>query len=73
MNLSTEKKQTHGLGEQTCDCRGRERDSGMDRHLGGFWMQNVIFGMHGKYSPSIQHRELCEIRSLCCTTEHETL
>ena len=24
MNLSTEKKQTHGHGEQTCDCqRGR--------------------------------------------------
>ena len=22
MNLSTEKKQTHGLGEQTCGCRG---------------------------------------------------
>ena len=22
MNLSTEKKQTHGHGEQTCDCKG---------------------------------------------------
>ena len=22
MNLSTEKKQTHGLGEQTCGCPG---------------------------------------------------
>ena len=22
MNLSTEKKQTHGLGEQTCGCQG---------------------------------------------------
>ena len=22
MNLSTEKKQTHGHGEQTCDCQG---------------------------------------------------
>ena len=24
MNLSTEKKQTHGLGEQTCGCQGGE-------------------------------------------------
>ena len=28
MNLSTEKKQTHGHGEQTCVCRGG--GSGMD-------------------------------------------
>ena len=28
MNLPTEKKQTHGLGEQTCGCQGE--GSGMD-------------------------------------------
>ena len=28
MNLSTEKKQTHGYGEQTCGCQGG--GSGMD-------------------------------------------
>ena len=30
MNLSTEKKQTHGLGEQTCGFQGRRGGSGMD-------------------------------------------
>ena len=29
MNLSTEKKQTHGLGEQTCGCQGGEGGSGI--------------------------------------------
>ena len=32
MNLSTEKKQTHGLGEQTCGCPGG--GSGMDWEFG---------------------------------------
>ena len=35
MNLSTEKKQTHGLGEQTCGCQGggsgMEWESGVNR------------------------------------------
>ena len=30
MNLSTEKKQTHGHGEQTCGCQGGGGRSGMD-------------------------------------------
>ena len=30
MNLSTEKKQTHGHGEQTCGCQGGEGGSGID-------------------------------------------
>ena len=30
MNLPTEKKQTHGLGEQTCGCQGGGGGSGMD-------------------------------------------
>ena len=29
-NLSTEKKQTHGHGEQTCGCQGGGGGSGMD-------------------------------------------
>ena len=29
-NLSTEKKQTHGHGEQTCVCQGGGGESGMD-------------------------------------------
>ena len=32
MNLSAEKKQSHGLGEQTCGCQGE--GSGMDWELG---------------------------------------
>ena len=32
MNLSTEKKQTHGLGEQTFDCQGG--GSGVDWEFG---------------------------------------
>ena len=51
MNLSTEKKQTHGHGEQTCVCQGKGRvGSGMDwefgvsrcklLHLG--WISNEI-------------------------------
>ena len=34
MNLSTEKKQTHGHGEQTCGCQGEEGGSGMDWGFG---------------------------------------
>ena len=30
MNLSTEKKQTHVLGEQSCGCQGGRGGSGMD-------------------------------------------
>ena len=34
MNLSTEKKQTHEPGEQTCGCQGVERGSGRDWEFG---------------------------------------
>ena len=34
MNLSTEKKQTHGHGEQTCGCQGGGKGSGMDWDFG---------------------------------------
>ena len=34
MNQSTEKKQTHGHGEQTCGCQGVGRGSGMDWEFG---------------------------------------
>ena len=33
-NVSTEKKQTHGLGEQTCGCQGGGGGSGMDWESG---------------------------------------
>ena len=34
MNLSTEKKQTHGLREQTYGCQGGGEGSGMDWEFG---------------------------------------
>ena len=34
MNLSTEKKQTHGHGEQTCVCQGGGEGSGRTGSLG---------------------------------------
>ena len=34
MNLSTEKKQIHGLGEQTYGCQGEEGGSRMDWEFG---------------------------------------
>ena len=33
MNLSTEKKQAHGLGEQTCGCQGEREGVGWTGHL----------------------------------------
>ena len=37
--------------------------------LGVFWMQTAIFGMDGEWDPTAQHREMCVIGSLFCTTE----
>ena len=34
MNFSTEQKQTHGLGEQTCGCQGGGGGSEMDCEFG---------------------------------------
>ena len=49
-SLSSEKKQTHGLGEQTCGCQGGGRGSGTDLDFGVSiydllhleWMSNEI-------------------------------
>ena len=34
INLSTEKKKTHGLGEQACGCQGGGGGNGMDWESG---------------------------------------
>ena len=48
--------------------------SGMDEHFGGLGMQTVIFGMDGQWDPTVQHREMYVIGSLCRTKElDETL
>ena len=39
--------------------------------VSGFWMQTVILGMDGQWGSIVQHREMCLIGSLCCTTEIE--
>ena len=39
--------------------------------LGGFWMQNVIFGMDGQWDPTVQHKEIYLIGLLCCKTEFD--
>ena len=41
----------------------------------GFWgMPTLISGMERQWDPTVQHREMCVIGSLCCTTElDETL
>ena len=58
MNLSTEKKQTHGHREQTCGCQGRGMDGefGVSRcqlfHLE--WTSNeVLLYSPGNYSQSL--------------------
>ena len=37
--------------------------------FGVFLMQTVIFGEDGQWGPTVQHREMCVIGSLCCTME----
>ena len=36
----------------------------------GIWgRQTVVSGVDGQWDPTEQHREMCVITSLCCTTE----
>ena len=44
MNLSAEKKQTHGHGEQTCGCQGGGGGSRMDWEF-VLQMQTIGFGV----------------------------
>ena len=37
--------------------------------LGVLGMQTIISGVDGQWDPTVQHREMCVIGSLCCTTE----
>ena len=46
----------------------------MDGHFGVLGMQTFIFGIDGQWDPTVQHREMYVIGSLCGTTElDETL
>ena len=44
MNLSTEKKQTHGHGVHTCGCQGRVGGSGIDWEFGVSRCNLIAFG-----------------------------
>ena len=38
-----------------------------------FWKHTVTFRMDRQWGPTIQHRKMCMIGSLCCTEPEETL
>ena len=65
----------HGHGEQTWGSWLWGAGGGLLEGVGwvgiwGIWgIQTVIFGMDGQWDPTVQHREMCVIGSLCCTTE----
>ena len=65
------KKKDHSQGEQIWGSCGGKGGSGIDGHLGGGWLQNVIFGMDEQWGPTVQHREMYVIGSLYYTTELE--
>ena len=49
--------------------KGEREGSGMDGHLGGFLDANCCIWNGWQWDPTVQHRELCVIGSLHCTTE----
>ena len=58
MNLSTENKQTHGHGEQTCGCQGEVGQRGMNGECGVGRCKFIAFGLDKQRDPAVQHREL---------------
>ena len=48
MNLSIEKKQTHGLGKQICVCQGGGEGIGMDWEFGV-----AAFGVDKQWDPAV--------------------
>ena len=44
-----------------------EGGGGMGIWGGILGMQTVISGMDGQWDPTLQHREMCETGSPCCT------
>ena len=58
MKLPTEKKQTHGHGEQTRGCQEGRGGSGMDWGVWGQQMQTITLRMDKQWDFPVQHREL---------------
>ena len=61
----------HSQGEQTYGYQGRGRKEWDGWAVWGFGVQTVIFGRQWGPTNTVQHRKLCVIGSLCCTTEIE--
>ena len=61
----------HSQGKQTCGSQDGGWREWNEWAVWNFWMQTVTFGMDGQWGPTAQHKELCVIRSLSCTTEIE--
>ena len=70
MILSTKEKQITAEESRLWFLEGSGR-KGDGWAVQGLGMQTVMFGMHGQWDPTIQHRELCVIGSLCCRAEIE--
>ena len=67
-NRSCQRRADLGLGV------GEGEGVGWIGILGVWEMHTVVFGIDGQWNPTVQHREMCVIGSLCCTTDpDETL
>ena len=54
--------------------KGERGGSGMGGHFAGGSMHTDIIGLDGQWDPTVQHRGVCVMGSLCCTAElDETL
>ena len=76
MILSKNNKQTNKTRNRAWPRRedlgflqGEGKGVGWMGTLGVLGMQTVLFGMDGQWYPTVEHREMCVIGSLCCTTE----
>ena len=58
------------IPSRKCKLKHNGEGVGCTRSL-GWQMQTVTFEMDRQWDPTAQHRELCVIGSLCCTTEIE--
>ena len=59
MNLSTEKKQTHRHGEQTCGCQDGWEKEWNRLGVWGQQMQTITFKVDGEWDPVVQQKEMC--------------
>ena len=70
--IISEKTETdHDQEEQTWGSQGKRGREWDGRYFGGLGMQTVTSGLDGQWGPTVQHREMRVIGSLCCITELE--